>query len=123
MFKNFNFFNDFFGSDFERYFTPYNRLKFNFDEINENETPTGDIKITTGENENGTWEKKEWISPDGFTKMSSYTYLGKESKTFTDKKLLKSKIKDAVKNEDYETAAKLKKELDTLDSKTEKNED
>jgi hypothetical protein len=123
MFKNFNFFNEFFGSEYNRYFTPYNRLKFSFDETSEDETPTGDIKITTGENENGSWEKKEWISPDGFTKMSSYIYTGKESKSFSDKKLLKDKIKKAVKDEDYETAAKLKKELEKLDSvSTEKGE-
>jgi hypothetical protein len=123
MFKNFNFFNEFFGSEYNKYFTPYNRLKFSFDETNEDESPNGDIKITTGENENGSWEKKEWISLDGFTKMSSYTYIGKESKSFNDKKLLKEKIKKAVNSEDYETAAKLKKELESLDSKPEKSED
>ena len=55
--------------------------------------------------------------------MSSYTYIGKESKSFNDKKLLKEKIKKAVNSEDYETAAKLKKELESLDSKPEKSED
>lgn len=120
MFRSFNFFDDFFGNDFEKYFTHFDRMKFKFDD--EKDPTTGDIKITTGENEIGSWEKKEWISPDGFTKMSSYTYVGKGNKSVTDKKLLKEKIKKAVKEEDYETAAKLKKELESLESKTEKND-
>lgn len=116
MFGNFNFFDEFFNSDFEKYFK---RSRFTFDDTNENNSPTGDVKITTGENETGSWEKKEWISSDGFTKMSSYVYVSKESKSISDKKTLKERIKRAVKDEDYETAAKLKKELESLDSKSE----
>ena len=123
MFRNFNFFDDFFNNDFEKYFTPFNRMKFKFDEVKDNEVPTGDIKVTTGENEIGSWEKREWISPDGFTKMSSYVYTGKETKSLTDKKMLKEKIKKAVKEEDYETAAKLKKEMENLDKLPEKKEE
>lgn len=118
MFGNFNFFNDFLNNDFENpFFKNLKMTKFTFD--NPSEVPTGDVKITTGEDENGSWEKKEWISSDGFTKMSSYTYTSKDSKSVTDKKTLKESIKRAVKEEDYETAAKLKKELDSLDSKSE----
>jgi hypothetical protein len=113
MFGNFNFFDSFFNNDFN---SNLRNLRFNFDETNSNETPTGDVKITTGEDEKGTWEKKEWISPDGSTKMSSYVYKVKETKTAIDKKSIKALIKKAVKDEDYETAAKLKKELDSLDS-------
>lgn len=120
MFGNFNLFDDFFGNDFEKYFNKNSKKnKFTFD--SESEVPSGDVKITTGENENASWEKKEWISPDGFTKMSSYVYVSKPSVSQElDKKLLKEKIKKAVKEEDYETAAKLKKELESLDSKSEK---
>lgn len=118
MFGNFNFFDDFLNNDFENpFFKNLKRARFTFDDSSD--LPTGDVKITTGENETGTWEKKEWISSDGFTKMSSYVYTSKESKSVTDKKTLKEKIKKAVKDEDYETAAKLKKELESLDSKSE----
>ena len=122
MFERFNFFNDFFGDDyFNKYFNSYRKNRLSFDDLNSDELPTGDVKITTGENENGTWEKKEWISPDGFTKMSSYVYTNKSSKLINDKKMLKDQIKKAVKEEDYETAAKLKKELDSFDSKEKKD--
>lgn len=125
MFENFNFFNDFLGDEyFNRYFNPsLKRIRFTFDEPNPNEIPTGDVKITTGENESGTWEKREWISPDGSSKMSTYVYTNKNSKSINDKKLLKDKIKKAVSEEDYETAAKLKKELENFDSKVETNVD
>lgn len=121
MFRNFNFLADYFGTEFEKYFFNTNTRKvgFKFDETDETELPTGDVKITTGENENGTWEKKEWISSDGSTKMSSYSFTSKESKSTSDVKLLREKIKTAVNAEDYETAARLKKEVETLTSKWE----
>jgi hypothetical protein len=113
MFGNFNFFDSLFNHDFS---SNFKKLRFEFDGSNPEETPMGDVKITTGENDHGTWEKKEWISQDGSTKMSSYTYTSKESKNSIDKENIKSLIKKAVNDEDYETAAKLKKELDSLDS-------
>ena len=109
-----DYFNNFFSNEFFNY--NFKRIKIN-EQIPEDEVPSGDVKITTGQNENGSWEKREWTSYDGFTKMTSYKYSSKSLKGDVDKKLLKRRIKDAVKIEDYETAAKLKKELEELDCK------
>lgn len=106
-----DYFNNFFSNEFFNY--NFKRIKVN-EQISEDEVPSGDVTITTGENENGSWEKKEWTSSDGFTKMTSYKYSSKSLKGDVDKKLLKQKIKESVKIEDYETAAKLKKELEEL---------
>ena len=110
-----DYFNNFFNDNF--FNRSFKRIKISDEVPNLDEVPSGDVKITTGENENGSCEKKEWTSSDGFTKMTSYKYSSKSLKGDVDKKLLKQRIKDAVKIEDYETAAKLKKELEGLESK------
>lgn len=75
----------------------------------------GKLEITTGENENGSWEKKEWTSNDGSLKMSSYVMTSSNfGKPKTNKESLKRELRSAVENEDYELAAKIKKQLDSL---------
>lgn len=97
---NYNLLNDdSFGNDFEKH-------------TSENE---GKLEITTGENENGKWERKEWTSNDGLTRMSSYTLTSSNfGKSITNQEDLKKQLKEAVGNEDYELAAKLKKQIDGL---------
>lgn len=122
MFEHFNFLNEFFKDAYlTKYFnTSTNNNRFEFDDLTTNELPVGDLRVTTGEDQNGTWEKKEWISTDGNSKMSFYTYTSTGTKVNEDKNLLKNKITEAVKNEDYETAAKLKKQLESLTTPKEK---
>lgn len=122
MFEHFNFLNEFFKDAYlTKYFnTSTNNNRFEFDDLTTNELPVGDLRVTTGEDQNGTWEKKEWISTDGNSKMSFYTYTSTGTKVNEDKNLIKNKITEAVKNEDYETAAKLKKQLESLTTPKEK---
>jgi hypothetical protein len=122
MFEHFNFLNEFLKDAYlTKYFnTSTNENRFEFDDLTTNELPVGDLRVTTGEDQNGTWEKKEWISTDGNSKMSFYTYTSTGTKVNEDKNLIKNKITEAVKNEDYETAAKLKKQLEGLTTPKEK---
>ena len=112
MFEHFNFLNEFLKDAYlTKYFnTSTIENRFEFDDLTTNELPVGDLRVTTGEDQNGTWEKKEWISTDGNSKMSFYTYTSTGTKVNEDKNLIKNKITEAVKNEDYETAVKLKKQ-------------
>lgn len=73
----------------------------------------GTIEITTGEDENGTWERREWTSADGKAKMTSYV-MKSFNKKDVDMEDLKQQLKTAVNNEDYELAAKIKKQIDSL---------
>jgi len=122
MFEHFNFLNEFFKDAYlTKYFnTSTNNNRFEFDDLTTSELPVGDLRVTTGEDQNGTWEKKEWISSDGNSKMSFYTYTSTGTKVNEDKNLIKNKITEAVKNEDYETATKLKKQLESLTTPKEK---
>lgn len=75
----------------------------------------GKIEITTGEDESGTWERKEWVSNDGTSKITSYVMTSNSfGKKSIDKDDLKRQLKSAVDSEDYELAAKLKKQIDSL---------
>jgi len=80
----------------------------------------GKVEITNGEDENGTWEEKVWTSDDGTSKVrnfvrtsSNFGKLSEKNKTLKESDL-KKQLKAAVDGEDYEKAAKIKKELNSL---------
>lgn len=115
--KNRNFlgiFPNYFFNSFDDFFNENDN--FNFPDFEKHSLENdGKIEITTGENENGTWERKEWISNDGTSKMSTYTMTSNNfGKKSVDKEILRKELKSAVENEDYELAAKLKKQIDSL---------
>lgn len=91
----------------------YSYESFDFNKhTSENE---GKVEITTGEDESGVWERREWISNDGTSKVTSYTMTSNNfGKKTIDKENLKNQLKKAVDAEDYMLAAKLKKELDSM---------
>ena len=107
-------FPNYFLNGFDDFFNQENN--FNFPEFEKNTLENeGKVEITTGENEKGTWERKEWISNDGTTKMSTYTMTSSNfGKKTLDKEILRKELKSAVDNEDYELAAKLKKQIESL---------
>lgn len=86
-----------------------NFIDFN-DHTSKNE---GTLEVTTGEDERGVWERREWVSADGKSKMTSYV-MKSFNKIENDKDDLKKQLKSAVENEDYELAAKIKKQIDSL---------
>lgn len=101
------FFNQFDMDSFKNetdYYTDFNS------HINQNE---GRLEVTTGEDENGSWERREWVSTDGKTKMTSYV-MNSSNKNEISRESIKKELKLAVENEDYELAAKLKKQLDSI---------
>lgn len=113
--KNWNKFNSIFDY-FESMFDSYDNNTF--DDFTNRKN--GKVEITTGEDENGTWEEKVWTSEDGSTKIKNFvrTSNGFGKPTEKNKSLkesdLKKQLKAAVDGEDYEKAAKIKKELNSL---------
>lgn len=111
----FGLFPNYFFRSFDDLFND-NKNDFEFIDFNRHTSENeGKIEITTGESEEGTWEKKEWVSNDGTTKMTSYVMTSNNfGKKTVDKESLKKELKSAVENEDYELAAKIKKQIDSL---------
>lgn len=84
------------------------------------------INTKNGSDEFGDWEKKSWSSPDGKTHYNSFTRnfnngpSNYEFNPFFNEKevdtieLLEKKLKQAVINEDYENAAKIRDLIDSL---------
>jgi len=109
---------------------PLNMMKK--EDIEDFNIPEDDIEIEKGRDEQGEWETKKWVSPDGSISWSSFSrsstpedfiseyknrkakkYSGEDFKTLKIQKLQKA-LNSAVNVEDYEKAAELKKEIDKL---------
>lgn len=80
------------------------------------DAPSDDINIEKGKDEYGPWENKSWTSPDGMTNYNSFkryfnmpNYGSKVPQNdFDTIKLLEMKLKNAIKEEKYEDAAKIR---------------
>ena len=106
---HFDLFSDLFFGSMDSNFLSDDFLNFE-KQTSENE---GTLEVTTGENENVTWEKKEWVSADGKSKMTSYV-MKNSPKTEPNEENLRKQLKSALDVEDYELAAKIKKQIDSL---------
>lgn len=108
----FDLFEDYFNFNNNNLFNVEKYDYFDFDEFTaEND---GTTQITTGEDEKGTWERREWTSSDGMSKMTSYVSTSKNLPKKIDVENLKLQLKSAVEKEDYLLADKLKKEIDSV---------
>ena len=79
--------------------------------------PINDMNIDKGADEFGPWENRTWSSPDGMTNYSSYirTFNEPDFSGFNNKKndidtlkLLEHKLNQAIIDEKYEEAAKIR---------------
>ena len=118
-------------------------IPLNSKDLNNFNIPENEMDIEKGEDENGDWETKSWISPDGLTSYSSFSRdssfddmidlpdeiaerwqekLRRKKETnpeeLKNEKLAKLKISldKAVEQERYEKAAEIKKLMDELKS-------
>lgn len=103
-------FGDFFGTTFmSSFFEDYNKVDFpKEDDKNFNKT------VETTENETHVFKKETWVSVDGYTKMSRTTYESKSKPKETlkpTKEDLQKQLDAAVKEQDFETAIKLRDQI------------
>jgi hypothetical protein len=107
---------------------PFNldSLKKLINEINEN------MNVEKGDDENGSWVKKNWSSPDGSTFFNSFSRssyfnpfgegLNLDEKYETEEvdtiKLLERKLNKAISRERYEDAAKIRDLIKSLKDDT-----
>ena len=89
-----------------------------------------DINREKGEDEFGSWEQSNWISPDGTSRFSSfsrdfnpykYNNFREEEETKLDTMdLLEKKLNKSIMIEDYESAAKIRDLIKSLGEKSKK---
>ena len=84
----------------------------------------------SGEDENGSWEKRSWSSPDGKSSFSSYSRSSfynpfdgnvkfkDESEETNTIKLLENKLNKVIMEEDYESAIKIRDLIKSLKEET-----
>ena len=111
--KRFNF-NDLF-SDFDKLFGDFNSF-------NSPLMVRGKKNVESGDDENGTWTKETFTSDDGSYQITSiYRYNGNiTKKDSTEVSELKQQLESAVEKQDYETAAKLRDQIKSIESNKEK---
>lgn len=111
--KRFNF-NDLF-SDFDSLFNDFNSFKSPI-------TVRGKKNVESGDDDNGTWMKETFTSDDGYYQVTSiYRYNGNKSKKEpTEISELKSQLESSVEKQDYETAAKLRDQIKSIESNKER---
>jgi protein-arginine kinase activator protein McsA len=66
------------------------------------------------ESTNGEWKTQTRVSEDGTTRITSYYYGNKDGKSET--RSLQSQLEDAIENEDFEKAVKLRDQIKKLES-------
>lgn len=82
--------------------------------------------VERGEDEYGPWERTSWMSPDGTSMYTSFNLYGdkqnkKENlKNVNTIELLEEKLKKSILVEDYESAAKIRDLIKSLENKEEK---
>lgn len=108
--KRFNF-NDLF-SDFDSLFSDFNSPLM----------VRGKKNVESGDDDNGTWMKETFTSDDGSYQVTSiYRYnSGNTNKESTEISKLKTQLESAVEKQDYETAAKLRDQIKSIESNKEK---
>ena len=82
----------------------------------------GKKDVDSGEDENGAWSKETFTSEDGSYQITSiYRYndsIPKEDSS--EVSVLKNKMSKSVESQDYETAAKLRDKINSIESNKEK---
>ena len=111
--RRFNF-NDLF-SDFDSLFGDFNSL-------NSPLMVRGKKNVESGDDENGTWTKETFTSDDGSYQVTSiYRYNGNNTKKDSSEvSELKHQLETAVESQDYETAAKIRDQIKSIESNKEK---
>lgn len=113
--KNFNL-NSLF-SDFDSLFNDFNSPYF----------VRGKKNVETGSDNDGKWSKETFTSDDGSYQVTSivkyFTNDGKKPKESNEIKDLKLQLNEAVEKQDYESAAKFRDKIKSIESNKEKIDD
>lgn len=82
----------------------------------------GKKNVESGDDENGTWTKETFTSDDGMYQVTSiYRYSGNPTKEKSNEvNVLERELKEAIEKQDYETAAKLRDQIKSIESNQEK---
>ena len=108
--------------NFNDLFSDFDSLFGDFNSFNSPLMVRGKKNVESGDDENGTWTKETFTSDDGSYQITSiYRYNGNTTKKdSTEVSELKQQLESAVEKQDYETAAKLRDQIKSIESNKEK---
>lgn len=108
--------------NFNDLFSDFDSLFGDFNSFNSPLMVRGKKNVESGDDENGTWTKETFTSDDGSYQITSiYRYNGNTTKKdSTEVSELKHELENAIEKQDYETAAKLRDQIKSIESNKEK---
>jgi len=103
--------------NFNDLFSDFDSLFGDFNSFNSPLMVRGKKNVESGDDENGTWTKETFTSDDGSYQITSiYRYNGNTTKKdSTEVSELKHELENAIEKQDYETAAKLRDQIKSME--------
>jgi protein-arginine kinase activator protein McsA len=110
--------------NFNNLFSEFDSLFEDFGSFSSPYLIRGKKNVESGNDENGSWTKESFVSEDGsFQVTTIYKTSSETNKPSSETLDLKKQLESAVEKQDYESAAKLRDKIKSIESNKEKIKD
>ncbi len=107
--------------NFNNLFSEFDSLFEDFNSFTSPYMIRGKRNVESGDDENGSWTKESFVSEDGsFQVTTIYKTSSETNKPSSETLDLKKQLESAVEKQDYESAAKLRDKIKSIESNKEK---
>ena len=107
--------------NFNNLFSEFDSLFEDFGSFSSPYLIRGKKNVESGNDENGSWTKESFVSEDGsFQVTTIYKTSSETNKPSSETLDLKKQLESAVEKQDYESAAKLRDKIKSIESNKEK---
>ena len=107
--------------NFNNLFSEFDSLFEDFGSFSSPYLIRGKKNVESGNDENGSWTKESFVSEDGSYQVTTiYKTSSETNKPSSETLDLKKQLESAVEKQDYESAAKLRDKIKSIESNKEK---
>lgn len=106
--------------NFNNLFSEFDSLFEDFGSFTSPYMIRGKRNVESGDDENGSWTKESFVSEDGSFQVTTIYKTSDNNKPSGETWDLKKQLESAVEKQDYETAAKLRDKIKSIESNKEK---
>jgi len=106
--------------NFNNLFSEFDSLFEDFGSFSSPYMIRGKRNVESGDDENGSWTKESFVSEDGSFQVTTIYKTSDNNKPSGETWDLKKQLESAVEKQDYESAAKLRDKIKSIESNKEK---
>jgi len=106
--------------NFNNLFSEFDSLFEDFNSFTSPYMIRGKRNVESGDDENGSWTKESFVSEDGSFQVTTIYKTSDNNKPSGETWDLKKQLESAVEKQDYESAAKLRDKIKSIESNKEK---